>query len=305
MVVADQRSTRREEPPPGGAIGTGTAYRISDAVPARTMEFCRRILHRGAAIGPHPIAHDDVDYVLSGEGIVQSGGHVNTAAAFAASKVTVAAPASTLPWTLTAVRVEVLPPPGADDRLGDPRTLMEAFDEVLPHDGKALLTYLTFTFACERLHHQWELVGTFVRRHLADLIHLAFTIDKAGRPVMGEITVFMTPGAICYSWAGCRLSLLPDERCAVIDPQLTMAGHLRVLAGAFVRVNSKPAALDRGAERAAARLAALMRDGVDVSGQAALNGLIGAKAMTTCKSGPCATRTGSSIRTGVHGWKPA
>lgn len=108
----------------------------------------------------------------------------------------------------------------------------------------------------------------------ADLIHLAFTIDEAGTPVMGEITVFLPRGALCYSWAGCRLSLLPDKRCAVIDPQFTMAGHLRVLAGELVQVNSKPAALDRGAERAAARLAALVRDGVDLSEQAALNDLI-------------------------------
>lgn len=73
MVVIDERDTRRDEPPPHGAIGASTAYRISDAVPARAMEFRRRILHRGAAIGPHPIAHDEVYYVLSGEGIVSAG----------------------------------------------------------------------------------------------------------------------------------------------------------------------------------------------------------------------------------------
>jgi len=74
MVVVDERRTRRDEPPPHGAIGLSTAYRISDAVPVRTMEFRRRILHRGAAIGVHPIAHDEVYYVLSGEGIVRAGG---------------------------------------------------------------------------------------------------------------------------------------------------------------------------------------------------------------------------------------
>jgi len=75
MVVIDERDTVRREPPPHGAIGMSTAYRISDAVPQpRTMEFRRRILDRGAAIGPHPIAHDEVYYVLAGEGEVGSDG---------------------------------------------------------------------------------------------------------------------------------------------------------------------------------------------------------------------------------------
>jgi mannose-6-phosphate isomerase-like protein (cupin superfamily) len=73
MVVIDERSVMREEPTPHGNIGTSTAYRISDAVPGRTMEFRKRILHPGAAIGPHPLAHDEVYYVLSGEGVVSSG----------------------------------------------------------------------------------------------------------------------------------------------------------------------------------------------------------------------------------------
>ena len=74
MVVVDERTVVRDEPPPHGAIGMSTAYRISDAVPARTMEFRKRILHRDAAIGLHVIAHDEVYYVLSGTGEVTSDG---------------------------------------------------------------------------------------------------------------------------------------------------------------------------------------------------------------------------------------
>ena len=75
MVVVRGEDVRREEPPPHGAIGTSTAYRISDAVPPpRAMEFRRRVLHPGAAIGAHPIAHDEVYYVLSGRGEVVSDG---------------------------------------------------------------------------------------------------------------------------------------------------------------------------------------------------------------------------------------
>ena len=74
MVVVDENTVKREEPPPHGAIGTSTAYRMSDAVPARQMEFRKRTLARGAAIGLHPIEHDEVYYVVSGEGVVTSNG---------------------------------------------------------------------------------------------------------------------------------------------------------------------------------------------------------------------------------------
>jgi len=75
MVVIDEREVRREEAPPHGAIGMSTAFRISDAAPQpRAMEFRRRVLHIGAAIGEHPINHDEVYYVMSGEGEVVSDG---------------------------------------------------------------------------------------------------------------------------------------------------------------------------------------------------------------------------------------
>jgi mannose-6-phosphate isomerase-like protein (cupin superfamily) len=64
----------REEPAPHGAIGSSTAYRISDAAPGRSMEFRKRVLHVGAAIGAHELSHDEVYYVLDGEGEVHSDG---------------------------------------------------------------------------------------------------------------------------------------------------------------------------------------------------------------------------------------
>ena len=73
MVIVDEGDTIRSEPPPHGAIGSSTAYRISDRVPGRTMEFRKRILHPGSAIGLHRIAHDEVYYVISGTGAVSSG----------------------------------------------------------------------------------------------------------------------------------------------------------------------------------------------------------------------------------------
>jgi mannose-6-phosphate isomerase-like protein (cupin superfamily) len=75
MAIVDELDTIKREPPPHGAIGMSTAWRISDHVPQpRRMEFRRRTLDIGAAIGEHPIAHDEVYYVLDGEGEVVSDG---------------------------------------------------------------------------------------------------------------------------------------------------------------------------------------------------------------------------------------
>jgi mannose-6-phosphate isomerase-like protein (cupin superfamily) len=75
MVVVREEDVKREEAPPHGNIGMSTAYRISDAASQpRAMEFRKRVLHKGAAIGLHPISHDEVYYVLSGEGDVTSDG---------------------------------------------------------------------------------------------------------------------------------------------------------------------------------------------------------------------------------------
>lgn len=74
MAVIADADVRREEPPPHGGFGSSTAFRISDAAPERLMEFRKRTLAPGSAIGLHPIEHDEVYHVLSGEGVVTSDG---------------------------------------------------------------------------------------------------------------------------------------------------------------------------------------------------------------------------------------
>lgn len=73
-VVIREADTMVRQVPPHNGEGMSTAYRISDGVPNRAMEFRKRIMHPGAAIGLHPIAHDEVYYVVSGEGEVTSDG---------------------------------------------------------------------------------------------------------------------------------------------------------------------------------------------------------------------------------------
>lgn len=79
MVVVHEDDVKCEEAPPHGAIGMSTAYRISDAAPRpRAMEFRKRVLHTGAAIGLHRLDHDEVYYVLAGTGEVSADGAART-----------------------------------------------------------------------------------------------------------------------------------------------------------------------------------------------------------------------------------
>jgi len=103
-----------------------------------------------------------------------------------------------------------------------------------------------------------------------DLIYLEFVVDDAGVPVMSAIDMFLPRDTICYAWTGCRLSLLPGKPRAVIAPKNEVRGHFKVLPGEVVQVRSKPAALVAGMDRAAERVAALVRDGVDLKGQVVL-----------------------------------
>ncbi|GAA0583078.1 cupin domain-containing protein [Rhizomicrobium electricum] len=74
MVVTDEKTIAKDEPPPHGAIGMSTVSAFSASAPGRMMEFKKRVLHKGAALGLHPIAHDEVYYVVSGTGEVVSDG---------------------------------------------------------------------------------------------------------------------------------------------------------------------------------------------------------------------------------------
>lgn len=78
MVIVDEADVTRDEAPPHGKIGMSTAYRISDVAHQRNMEFRKRSLHVGAAVGEHIISHDEVYYVVSGTGVVISDGEEAT-----------------------------------------------------------------------------------------------------------------------------------------------------------------------------------------------------------------------------------
>ncbi|WNO55129.1 cupin domain-containing protein [Stakelama saccharophila] len=76
-VIHEGDTVTREVPPHHGT-GMSTAYRISDQMPNRSMEFRKRVMHPGASIGMHVIAHDEVYYVVGGTGELTVDGRVST-----------------------------------------------------------------------------------------------------------------------------------------------------------------------------------------------------------------------------------
>ncbi len=58
----------RLQPPPHGGAGSTTAYPYFADAPDLGFHFRKRALHRGASIGLHLHRHDEIYYVLEGEG---------------------------------------------------------------------------------------------------------------------------------------------------------------------------------------------------------------------------------------------
>jgi len=103
-----------------------------------------------------------------------------------------------------------------------------------------------------------------------DLVYLEFTIGEDGVPVMTGIIVMLPRDTVCYASTGCRLSLVSGKARAVIVPQDGADSHFKVLAGEILQVRGRPVSLASGCDRAAAKLATLVRDGADVANQVVL-----------------------------------
>jgi hypothetical protein len=111
--------------------------------------------------------------------------------------------------------------------------------------------------------------GTAVEAQV-DLVYLEFTVGEDDVPVMTGINLMLPGDIICHAWTGCRLSLMPDKTRAVIVPTAEKDFHFKALAGEILQVRGRPASLARGCDRAAAKLAILVRDGVDLTNQVLL-----------------------------------
>jgi hypothetical protein len=118
--------------------------------------------------------------------------------------------------------------------------------------------------------HQRIAFGRTAVEAQVDLIYLEFAVGEDDIPVMTGITVMLPRDTICYVSTGCRLSVVLGKARAVIVPQDGAASYFKVLPGEIVQVRGRPASLAAGCDRAAAKLAMLVCDGVDVARQVTL-----------------------------------
>jgi len=68
-LVAHGADIAMRQPGPHGGAGATTAYPFFADAPGLGFFFRKRVLHKGAGIGPHPHDHDEVYYVVSGRGL--------------------------------------------------------------------------------------------------------------------------------------------------------------------------------------------------------------------------------------------
>jgi lysophospholipase L1-like esterase/quercetin dioxygenase-like cupin family protein len=68
-IVEHQESLALTQPGPHGGAGSTTAYNYFREAPALGLTFRKRVLHRGASIGPHRNNKDEIFYVIGGEGL--------------------------------------------------------------------------------------------------------------------------------------------------------------------------------------------------------------------------------------------
>lgn len=73
FLVKHDSQVMVEQPAPHQGTGQTTAYRYFDELADAKLIFRKRALHPGAAIGMHVLKHDEVYYVLSGQGELQIG----------------------------------------------------------------------------------------------------------------------------------------------------------------------------------------------------------------------------------------
>lgn len=119
-------------------------------------------------------------------------------------------------------------------------------------------------------HSQRIAFGRTAVETQVDLVYLEFTISDDDVPAMTGINLMLPRDAICHAWTGCRLSLVPGKIRAVIVPKEGANFHFKALAGEILQVRGRPKSLVTGCDRAAAKLAVFVRDGVDVAGQVVL-----------------------------------
>ena len=74
-VLERDKDVAKDEPGPHNGGGPSTGYIFFEKVPDLKFSFRKRVLHRGAAIGYHLQATDEVYYIIGGSGKMTMNGN--------------------------------------------------------------------------------------------------------------------------------------------------------------------------------------------------------------------------------------
>jgi mannose-6-phosphate isomerase-like protein (cupin superfamily) len=75
-VIQRDKDVAKDEPGPHEGGGPSTGYIFFEKIPDLNFSFRKRVLHRGAAIGHHLQATDEVYYIIGGSGKMTINGDV-------------------------------------------------------------------------------------------------------------------------------------------------------------------------------------------------------------------------------------
>ena len=74
-VIQRDKDVAKDEPGPHNGGGPSTGYIFFEKIPDLKFSFRKRVLHRGAAIGYHLQATDEVYYIIGGNGKMTMNGN--------------------------------------------------------------------------------------------------------------------------------------------------------------------------------------------------------------------------------------
>jgi len=74
FIVEHEKDIAKEEPGPHKGGGSTTAYKFFAGATNSKLQFTKRVLHKGAAIGYHLQKEEEIYYIVAGKGIMTMNG---------------------------------------------------------------------------------------------------------------------------------------------------------------------------------------------------------------------------------------
>lgn len=223
FVVVNERNLAQQESP-HGAIGMTTAYRYTDNVENAAVALRRRTFHPNSEWGDHEIGHDQIYYVVSGEGEITSDGVTRRLTAGMAAYV----------FKGAVVRVKQIgaepfsvimawrpAPAGVQETASGPRAPVIMNDDAVgrpevPHGGVGTSTgYRYSDLAADRavnFRRRTLHAGAEITEHAIPWDMGYYVLEGEGSIIINGQTHALRPGVAVYAYQNSLVRIMPAAR---------------------------------------------------------------------------------------------